>query len=238
MGKSMITVQLLAKNWNFSVEEMMQLMKVIGVSVSSSNAPLEQEELVKIRTGILELQKKQKEQQHVKQQVTKEETMQMEQTPEMKQIEKYVKECYIFIDTCSLFQPEAMTFLGRLCFYLLQEKKKLYIPSKVVGELKKVSDAKPEYKTRYQELRQLIYKMDKQGILSLRGEESDNFADNVFLTQFTKYRLKYPLLLITQDRKLAADIRNLNKIRSQKGYPVTVQRISNKGYLEEVPFPN
>lgn len=246
MGANKVNSEFLAQHWHMSVADIENLMTHCGIVLESPKQPLSQEDLVKLRHGIEKLQQDQQkkkknepifavQQPNAYMAKKKVQDKEVEENTDLQKIQEYVKHQYIFIDTCSLFHPQCMVFLQRLIPFLLEEKKCLYIPSRVVHELEKVSEAKPEYKPRCRELKKLFNIMYEQAILSLRGEESDNFADNVFLTQFTRYRMRYPLLLITQDRNLASDILNLNRIKSQRGYPVSVQRISNKGYLEKVP---
>jgi len=66
-------------------------------------------------------------------------------------------------------------------------------------------------------------------ITVIQGDKNDSFADNVFITVFTKFRLQHNLCLITQDVGLSEDIMNLGKnsssVHSIKN--IKVLRISN-----------
>ena len=63
------------------------------------------------------------------------------------------------------------------------------------------------------------------GYVEIRGEKSDNFADNVFQVVFTKFRMTNRLLLITQDNNLAKDILALNNNRSVKAKQVRAKEL-------------
>ena len=64
------------------------------------------------------------------------------------------------------------------------------------------------------------------------GYKNDNFADNVFQTVFTQFRLKYNLMLITQDRNLASDILAIGKSKAvNTENRILVERINKYGYL-------
>ena len=58
--------------------------------------------------------------------------------------------------------------------------------------------------------------MNDAGAVIFHGDKSDSFADNLFQVVFTNIRLKYNLVLITQDRDLATDILRLNQSVSVK----------------------
>jgi hypothetical protein len=64
---------------------------------------------------------------------------------------------------------------------------------------------KPELAEKAREVYQKLYDLHEKQLIDIRGEKTDNFADNVFQMVFTKFRLNYKLLLITQDNNLAQD---------------------------------
>lgn len=62
------------------------------------------------------------------------------------------------------------------------------------------------------------------------GEKGDSFPDNLFLGIFTRLRLKYRLVLITQDRKLAKDILSLNNSSAvNRIHGIDAFRIGDRG---------
>lgn len=77
----------------------------------------------------------------------------------------------------------------------------------------------------------IIKNYKRYDLISIQGEESDSFADNLFLAVFTKFRMKYDLCLITQDLGLSEDILKLNKKSSSvnRGIKrIIVARISDR----------
>lgn len=77
--------------------------------------------------------------------------------------------------------------------------------------------------------------LKKAGIIEVFGDKNDNFADNVFQTVFTQFRLKYNLMLITQDHNLASDILTIGKSKAvNTKNRILVEKINNYGYLSPV----
>lgn len=148
-------------------------------------------------------------------------------------LEHYVKDRKIFIDTCSLLSKGADRFWEHVIPLLHQYHNKIIIPLRVVEELQKhqKNTAKPQLAEDANHSLRQLQQLLQAGYVEIRGEASDNFADNVFQTVFTKFRMQYKLLLITQDNDLAKDILNLNKQKSVRANPVQVLRINPYGYL-------
>ena len=164
-----------------------------------------------------------------------------EATPSYKEIsaknklEHYVKDWKIFIDTCSILHFAADKFWTNIIPLLQQYQNKIFIPLRCIEELQKheanTKDLKlaKNAKKCLKSLNQLII----AGFVEIRGEESDNFADNVFLVVFNKFRIKHKLLLITNDTKLARDIININNSESVRANPVHVTQINQYGFLSK-----
>lgn len=148
-------------------------------------------------------------------------------------LENYVKDWKIFIDTCSILHSAAEKFWVHVIPYLDEYKNKIIVPFRSVEELEK--HAKNTEKPKLAEDAKNSLKKVKQlvaaGYVEIRGEKTDNFADNVFQVVFTKFRLNHKMLLITQDNGLARDIYALNGSKSVKAYPVHVKQINQYGYL-------
>ena len=121
--------------------------------------------------------------------------------------------------------------------YPLLEKynKKIIVPLRVIEELEKhkenISNANLSKRAK-EALISLEY-LRKKDLLEIRGETNDNFSDNVFQVVFTKFRMNYKLLLITQDNDLSKDIDSLNNNKSVKANPVNVKRINQYGFLSD-----
>ncbi|MDY6290995.1 MAG: zinc-ribbon domain containing protein [Succiniclasticum sp.] len=153
-------------------------------------------------------------------------------------LENYVKEYKIFIDTCSIVHFASIQFWNNIIPYLRIYKKRIIIPLKCFEELEKHSNnqSNNELAKNAKTGLEVISRLIKAGCVELRGEKGDNFADNVFQVVFTKFRLNYKLLLITQDNNLAKDILALNDNKSVKADDVHVQRINKYGYLSSFPW--
>jgi rRNA-processing protein FCF1 len=147
-------------------------------------------------------------------------------------LENIVQEYKIFIDTCSLCNNGFEDFSKKFFPVLKKHKKQLIVPYRVAEELIKLTK-KPDKDLKLlatESYRKLAY-YQKEGLIIIQGEKNDNFADNVFQVQFTKFRMQHKLVLITQDKGLATDILNLNNSNSVNGRDVKVFRINAKGFL-------
>ncbi len=148
-------------------------------------------------------------------------------------MEELVKNCKVFMDTCSIVDAE-ISFWEHIKPFLKKYDKKVIIPYRCCEELiKKSQDTQnTELAKTAAERCFLLKDLETNGFIEIRGEKTDNFADNVFLSVFTKFRLTHVLLLITQDNDLAHDIINLNNIESQKSsHIIKVRRINKYNYL-------
>ena len=148
-------------------------------------------------------------------------------------MEEYCAGWKIFIDTCSLLSYKSHLFWTNIIPLLHKYNNSIIIPYRCIEEIEKHS-GNVEKKELAQEAKESIKQINKlmeEGYIEIRGEESDNFADNVFQVVFTKHRMKYKLLLITQDADLAKDILKLNDNKSVKANEVNVKKINKYGYL-------
>lgn len=152
-----------------------------------------------------------------------------------KVLDNYGKDWKIFMDTCSILHFATEKFWENIIPILQQYQNKVIIPLRCIEELEKHEANKEKYelaenaKDCLKKLQQLI----AANLVEIRGEKDDNFADNVFQVVFTKHRMRYKLLLITQDNGLAKDIQGLNNSKSVKANPVHVRRINQYGYLSK-----
>lgn len=211
MGLSIIKI---AKSLNVNTKTVIDMLDCMGIYISDVNAPLNQKQLEKIKVAI----KRKKAQDY---------------------LNDLVKECIVFVDTCSLMHYNFNKFTEELNPLLTQNNKRIIVPTRVVEELKKHSlnpKQEPQTVQSAKVALNILNDMMNKNLIDLRGEDTDNFADNVFVSVFTKHRLNHRLLLITQDEDLAKDILNLNNIKSAKGYPVSVKRINKSGYLSDFNF--
>lgn len=155
-------------------------------------------------------------------------------TPRPRDIEllnEIVTKSKVFIDTCSLMHEHYMEFETLLFSALRLAGTYVIVPKKVIEELEKHIRSGNEKTAKAAQYALRSIAQNKKWI-SIKGEPSDNFADNVFQTQFSKFRLQYNLTLITQDITLAHDILGLNAITSQRSsYRIKVYRITSYGTL-------
>jgi len=160
-------------------------------------------------------------------------------------LESSVKNFKIFIDACSLLSEQADIFWAHIVPVLQHETKSVIVPFRVYEEIKKFAEnpalctqkRDPNLNQRAKATLNNIAKLQKAGVVAVFGDKNDNFADNVFQTVFTKFRLKYNLMLITQDRNLASDIIAIGKSKSvNTANRILVEQINKYGYLSIFHF--
>lgn len=159
-----------------------------------------------------------------------------------------VKNYKIFIDTCSLLSEHADKFWEHILPMLKECQANVVVPFRVYQEVEKYAkDADlckknapddPELNRRARIAKDIVVSLQSAGLVRVMGDESDNFADNVFLTVFTQYRMKYNLLLITQDKNLATDIMRISESKAvTTKTKIQVRRINKYGYLSFLEIP-
>ena len=153
----------------------------------------------------------------------------------------------IFIDTCSLLSEYADIFWDHIIPVLKKEKTNVIVPLRVYEEVEKYANnielcqkkrGNPKLNQFAKRARDRIIKLQSEGLVKVFGDKNDNFADNVFQTVFTQYRMKYNLLLITQDRNLANDITRISESKAVTvNTKILVRRINKYGYLSYIDNP-
>lgn len=148
-------------------------------------------------------------------------------------LKSYVKDWKIFMDTCSILHFAADKFWINIIPLLRQYQNKIIVPLRSIEELQKheANTGKPELANNAKNCLKILHQLITAGFVEIRGEQGDNFADNVFQVVFTKFRMTHKLLLITQDNDLAKDITALNGNKSVRANPVHVKRINQYGFL-------
>lgn len=138
----------------------------------------------------------------------------------------------IFVDTCSLLYEHSGEFFVHIFPILQRYNKKIIVPYRCIQEVEKLCDSNDAQTSKNaKSAKKTLYMLQKVNLLDIKGEKNDNFADNVFLVQFTKFRMQYKLVLITQDRALGKEILALNKSKAVRGNKVKVFRINKYGFL-------
>lgn len=147
----------------------------------------------------------------------------------------------VYLDTCSLMEDSFPLFMDLLVKsrYYWKEKVKVIILPEVYAELSK--HASNEHKTHLtvaakralKILRHDAWRLWAKTIQVIKNKDNDGFADNAIFTEVSTWRIKKKVLVITQDKKLATDLKKQNSLDSQKGRFVLVYRINQRGNLEE-----
>ncbi len=156
-----------------------------------------------------------------------------------------VKNYKIFIDTCSLLTGYVDVFLNHIVPILIEEKTYIIVPLRVYEEVEKYANNlelcqkkapnNPNLNRVARQAKDRIIKLQREGLIKVFGDKNDNFADNVFQTVFTQYRMKYNLILITQDKNLATDILRISESKAViANTKILVRRINKHGYLSFV----
>lgn len=147
---------------------------------------------------------------------------------------------YVVLDTCSLMDdnfPAWMDVLVASKEYW-KDTLEVIIPKKCVEELKKHSRDKKDNAKRIAAKRALkiVGHARWHKIFTFYKEsKNENFADNVIYTFASGKRIKFKVLIVTQDKTLASDLRTLNELSSQHGRYVDIDRINSLSELEKNP---
>lgn len=146
------------------------------------------------------------------------------------------KNTRVFVDTSSLMNGAVATFMKN---HLVPTRRgkgvpPLIVPKSVVDELNRLArngsrDESTSRKAR--DAKAVVKNLCDAGNAEVIGEKDDgSFADNLFQTIFTRYRLKYRLILITQDRGLAKEILSLNSSDAvDMIYGIDAFRVGDRG---------
>ena len=137
----------------------------------------------------------------------------------------------IMIDTCSLMETGCELMIEKMCPFLKKYHKKIIVPLRVIEELRKHSIGEVSKRAAARKGLEICQRLDRENCLSVKGNKHDHFADNTFYVQFARFRSRYHLMLITQDKDLSYDILQLNHLKSCSGNPVEVYKVLENGYL-------
>lgn len=131
------------------------------------------------------------------------------------------------IDTCSMLNKNFEQSVEILTPFLKKSGKKLIIPYACYNELKKHSEKEGiSIAERAKIVLNYLDFLLEQELIRILGSSEDNpHADNVLQTVFTKFRTKYWLYLITEDKKLRRDILKLNDSESVIGRKIEIVNI-------------
>ncbi len=146
---------------------------------------------------------------------------------------------YVFVDTCSLMEDSFPLFMDTL------EASKEYwkdgfeviVLGECMQELKKHARNKENQEARIEAKRALkILRHDRwhgRTLTITKSHSNYGFADNAIYSNVSSLRIQKKVLIITQDKTLATDLRKLNSLDSQRGRYVEIYRLNANGELEE-----
>ena len=146
---------------------------------------------------------------------------------------------YVIIDTCSLMEdgfPLFMDVLVNAKDYL--NNRRIVIYGECLAEIKKHSKNRKEHSVRIAAKRALKilhsfrFKRFKPFEYTRKSKRNKNFADNVIYVDVSQRRITQKILVITQDKGLAGDLRRLNELDSQHGRKVAAYKILPDGTLD------
>ena len=162
-------------------------------------------------------------------------------------LEKCVRECKIFIDTSSFLEEGAAKFFHNIVPILEREGKALIVPKSVGLELMKLANNPAYCRQKHPDSPNLnraainaceiFNRLKRANLIEIYADDDDkDFADHVFVYVFTKMRMKYNMLLITQDKGLAGEVMKLGKdsaaVHGVK--KIIVQHIDANGFLHKI----
>ena len=144
---------------------------------------------------------------------------------------------YVYLDTCSLMEDGFPIFMDALVASkeYWKEGLRVIVPDECVKELKKHSRNKDKNDARIGAKRALkILSHDKwhgKTIEREKGITGGDFGDQAITQAVIKNRIRSKILVITQDKTLTRDLRNLNQLESQHGRNLDVYKITPRGEL-------
>lgn len=126
----------------------------------------------------------------------------------------YVHRTHIFIDTCSLLSEYSEAFWNRWIPTLRKSGQKVIIIPSVLNELMRHRDNRKDRKLarKADNVLRLLQLLEKENLVVLASVEESNYADADFEKIMACASRKQPMMLITQDRELAAKIHHLKTI--------------------------
>ncbi|MDR1540395.1 MAG: hypothetical protein LBU32_20830 [Clostridiales bacterium] len=155
-------------------------------------------------------------------------------TESQAELERFFVSYKIFMDASSLMHDGSSNFWKHIVPITKMTGNKVIIPTRVVEELKEFSLTGGQASKKAAEVLRGIYLLAKDELIEIRREQSDNIEENAFQSIFVKFRLRNRLLLIAQDKELAADIESLNDSLALNVHRVQVRKLNRQGYLIDV----
>ena len=143
------------------------------------------------------------------------------------------KHTRIFVDTSSLMEKSAAIFMRDHLVPALRGKDihPLILMKSVVDELnKKAIDGDESTSRKARKAKKVVKNLLDKSDAVIDDKDNEGFADHSLLTKFTSLRLKYRLILITQDRNLAKEILSLNNSEAvDRIHGIDAFKVENRG---------
>jgi|TARA_B110001454_G_scaffold79420_1_gene76710 hypothetical protein len=179
------------------------------------------------------------------------------------QVERFVKQYLIFVDSSSLMCSDAENFFNKKFIPVIKkynskypkETTGFYVLKSVENELKKFTEEE-EWKTKIQKngkplpekqisyriyaslrAQKIINKWKKNNIVHIGKRQMNGHADHEFLTVFQEHSYEHNLLLITQDNNLAYDILDIKKRKSTYTKKIKVIKIEDSSSFNHFSKP-
>ena len=151
---------------------------------------------------------------------------------ELVTIAKYYK---VFLTTDILEHKNAEVFLNKFTSLLKEFNNKIIIPLRVIKFMQdSMLSLKPEVYGPAKKGLDLLVKLQKEEVIDIRGEESDDTVNNLIQSVFAKHRINWRLMLFTQNRELTEDVLALNSSKGTKGYNIVVGKLNDDGTVEGI----
>ncbi len=147
-----------------------------------------------------------------------------------------IRDNSVLVDASALLSPGWDAFLTRSLPLLLPGEKRLDVPLPVLEELQKQTergDLAPAETALYRDRLARLSQLNRENLVSIRDRDLENSTSTQeILTICAALKMITPLLVLTRDEKLAADLLMLNRQPSAVGKTITVRGIDEDGALD------
>jgi len=147
-------------------------------------------------------------------------------------IAKYYK---IIAHADFLLHSQAETFFTKVAQSLKEVGNKIIVPLRAIEVMQDaVLSFDPNLYLPAKNGLNLLAKMQKNHLLDIRGEETDQDLNGLLQAIFAQHHTHHRLFLLTQNQDLASDILRLNESKTIQSYPISAGRLKEDGSLEEL----
>lgn len=147
-------------------------------------------------------------------------------------IAKYYK---IIAHADFLLHHQAETFFTKISHALKEAGNKIIVPLRAIEVMQDaILSFDPNLYVPAKKGLNLLAKMQKNHLLDIRGEDTDQDLNGLMQAIFAQHRTHHRLFLLTQNHDLASDILQLNESKTIQAYPISAGRLKEDGHLEEL----